>query len=113
MDDKKLLRDAYQVLHAHAEPNINVERVKQRIQARLGDDLNKYGFEDPYYPEILQYVLATGIYKLTPLLREFHIGYGRLAKIQLALEEAGILSPMGVNGQREVLKPAPLKVVNK
>lgn len=111
--DETLLRDAFEVLEAHADPNFNVELVKQRIKARLGDDLSGTGADDPYFPQVLQYVLATGHYQMNRLLREFWIGYSRIAKIQQALEDAGILTPAGDRGERQVLRPAPLRVVNE
>lgn len=109
--DEKLLRDCFEVLKAHAEPNINVELVKKRIMARLGDQLDGVGSADPYFPDVLQFVLSTGNCSMYGILREFWIGYRRIAHIQKALEETGIILPFGqgLNPDYKV----NLKVVSK
>jgi len=109
--DEILLRDAYEVLKAHAEPNFNVELVKKRIEARLGDKLDGVGAFDPYFPQALQFVLRTGKCGMEVMLREFWIGYNRIAKIQAALVDTGIILPFGA-GLNPNYKP-DLKVVNK
>lgn len=109
--DEILLRDVYEVLEAHAETNFNVELVKKRIQTRLGDKLEGVGAFDPYFPQILQFVLRTGQANMTKMLREFWIGYKRIALVQEALIETGIILPYG-EGLNPDYKPN-LKVVNK
>jgi S-DNA-T family DNA segregation ATPase FtsK/SpoIIIE len=39
--------------------------------------------------------------------RQFRIGYNRAARLVEAMEAAGLVSSMGINGQREVIAPGP------
>ncbi|WP_283248502.1 DNA translocase FtsK [Luteibacter aegosomatis] len=62
---------------------------------------------DPLYDEAAAFVLRTRRASISFVQRQFRIGYNRAARLVEAMESAGIVSPMGINGQREVIAPAP------
>ena len=62
---------------------------------------------DPLYDEAAAFVLRTRRASISFVQRQFRIGYNRAARLVEAMESAGIVSPMGINGQREVVAPAP------
>jgi len=62
---------------------------------------------DPLYDEAAAFVLRTRRASISFVQRQFRIGYNRAARLVEAMESAGIVSPMGINGQRDVIAPAP------
>mgnify|MGYP004723268763 CR=1 FL=1 len=62
---------------------------------------------DALYDEAAAFVLRTRRASISFVQRQFRIGYNRAARLVEAMESAGIVSPMGINGQREVIAPAP------
>ncbi|KJV36511.1 DNA translocase FtsK [Luteibacter yeojuensis] len=62
---------------------------------------------DPLYDEAAAFVLRTRRASISFVQRQFRIGYNRAARLVEAMENAGIVSPMGINGQRDVIAPAP------
>jgi S-DNA-T family DNA segregation ATPase FtsK/SpoIIIE len=62
---------------------------------------------DPLYDEAAAFVLRTRRASISFVQRQFRIGYNRAARLVEAMEAAGLVSPMGINGQRDVLAPAP------
>lgn len=60
---------------------------------------------DALYDEAVAFVLETRKASISSVQRKFRIGYNRAARIIEAMEAAGVVSPMGNNGQREVLAP--------
>jgi len=62
---------------------------------------------DPLYDEAAAFVLRTRRASISFVQRQFRIGYNRAARLVEAMEAAGLVSPMGINGQRDVLAPGP------
>ena len=78
-------------------------------EAATGGDL--FGGEggdteaDPLYDEAAAFVLNTRRASISSVQRQLRIGYNRAARLIEQMEAAGLVSPMGRNGQREVLAP--------
>lgn len=64
---------------------------------------------DPLYDEALAFVTETRKASISSVQRKLRIGYNRAARLIEAMEEAGVVSAMGTNGNREVLAPPPPK----
>ncbi|WP_331641168.1 DNA translocase FtsK [Luteibacter sp.] len=62
---------------------------------------------DPLYDEAAAFVLRTRRASISFVQRQFRIGYNRAARLVEAMESAGIVSSMGINGQRDVIAPVP------
>jgi S-DNA-T family DNA segregation ATPase FtsK/SpoIIIE len=61
---------------------------------------------DPLYDEAVSFVLRTRRASISSVQRQLRIGYNRAARLVEQMETAGLVSPMGNNGNREVLAPA-------
>ena len=68
-----------------------------------GDEENAES--DPLYDEAVKIVLETRRASISGVQRRLKIGYNRAARILEAMEDAGVVSPMESNGQREILVP--------
>jgi S-DNA-T family DNA segregation ATPase FtsK/SpoIIIE len=51
--------------------------------------------------------LRTRRASISSVQRQLRIGYNRAARLVEQMETAGLVSPMGTNGNREVLAPGP------
>jgi S-DNA-T family DNA segregation ATPase FtsK/SpoIIIE len=60
---------------------------------------------DPLYDEAVKIVVETRRASISGVQRRLKIGYNRAARILEAMENAGIVSSMESNGQREILVP--------
>jgi S-DNA-T family DNA segregation ATPase FtsK/SpoIIIE len=58
---------------------------------------------DPLYDEAVAIVLKTRRASISAVQRHLRIGYNRAARLIEAMEQAGLVSPMQSNGNREVL----------
>ncbi|TCJ20187.1 DNA translocase FtsK [Parasulfuritortus cantonensis] len=58
---------------------------------------------DPLYDEAVAIVLRTRRASISAVQRHLRIGYNRAARLIEAMEQAGLVSPMQSNGNREVL----------
>jgi S-DNA-T family DNA segregation ATPase FtsK/SpoIIIE len=65
--------------------------------------------QDALYDEVVQFVTQTQKASISSVQRRFKIGYNRAARLVDAMESAGVVSPMGNNGAREVLAPPPIR----
>ncbi|WP_352339524.1 DNA translocase FtsK 4TM domain-containing protein [Psychrobacter sp. 16-MNA-CIBAN-0192] len=61
------------------------------------------GEDDDLYNEAVGFILETRKVSASSIQRKFSIGYNRAARIVDSMEEAGIVSPMGKSGKRELL----------
>jgi len=61
---------------------------------------------DPLYDEAAAFVLNSRRASISSVQRQLRIGYNRAARLIEQMEAAGLVSPMGRNGQREVLAPS-------
>ena len=65
--------------------------------------------QDSLYDEAVAFVTETRRVSISSVQRKFKIGYNRSANIIDAMESAGVISPAGTNGAREVIAPPPVK----
>ncbi len=61
--------------------------------------------QDPLYDEAVKIVLETRKASISSIQRRLKIGYNRAANLVEAMESAGLVGPMGTNGQRDILIP--------
>ncbi len=64
---------------------------------------------DAVYDHALAFVTETRKVSISSIQRKFRIGYNRAARIVEQLEQNGVVSTAGHNGNREVLAPPPRK----
>jgi S-DNA-T family DNA segregation ATPase FtsK/SpoIIIE len=64
------------------------------------------GEADPLYDQAVQIVVQTRRPSISLVQRHLRIGYNRAARLIEQMEQAGLVSPMQANGNREVLVPA-------
>ncbi len=74
-----------------------------------GGDLGAEGGEaeeaDPLYDQAVEVVLKTRRPSISLVQRHLRIGYNRAARLIEQMERSGLISPMGSNGNREVVVP--------
>ncbi len=63
------------------------------------------GEADSLYDEAVQIVMQTRKASISGVQRRLRVGYNRAARLIEAMEEAGLVSGVGSNGQREVIVP--------
>ncbi|WP_084493481.1 DNA translocase FtsK [Brackiella oedipodis] len=61
---------------------------------------------DPLYDQAVEIVIRTRKASISSVQRQLRIGYNRAARLLEQMEQAGLVSPMQSNNQREVLIPA-------
>ncbi len=61
---------------------------------------------DPLYDRAVEVVLQTRRPSISLVQRHLRIGYNRAARLIEQMERAGLVTPMGANGNREVVVPA-------
>ena len=61
---------------------------------------------DPLYDQAVEVVLKTRRPSISLVQRHLRIGYNRAARLIEQMERSGLVSPMGANGNREVIVPA-------
>ena len=64
------------------------------------------GESDPMYDQAVAIVLQHKRASISLVQRHLRIGYNRAARLIEQMERAGLVSPMGSNGNREVIVPA-------
>ena len=86
-----------------------VEGVLEGAGGDEGDGVALEGADaesDPLYDQAVAVVLKTRRPSISLVQRHLRIGYNRSARLIEQMERAGLVSPMGANGNREVLVPA-------
>ncbi|GGO76902.1 hypothetical protein GCM10011348_05210 [Marinobacterium nitratireducens] len=63
--------------------------------------------QDPLYDEAVAFVTESRKASISSVQRKLKIGYNRAARMIETMEEAGVVTPAGSNGQREVIAPPP------
>jgi S-DNA-T family DNA segregation ATPase FtsK/SpoIIIE len=95
-------------LKAHAEPNY-VEGVLDapdvEADAAAADPLGGDAENDPLYDQAVEVVLKTRRASISLVQRHLRIGYNRAARLIEQMEQAGLVSPMQSNGNRDILVP--------
>ena len=61
--------------------------------------------DDSLYDEAVEFVIQSRRASISSVQRKLRIGYNRAARLIEAMEEAGVVTPMNSNGNREVLVP--------
>jgi S-DNA-T family DNA segregation ATPase FtsK/SpoIIIE len=64
------------------------------------------GEKDPMYDQAVEVVLKDRKASISYVQRKLRIGYNRSARLLEDMENAGIVSALGANGQRDILVPA-------
>ena len=65
------------------------------------------GESDELYDEAVAFVTQSRRASISAVQRRLRIGYNRAARLIETMEEAGVVSPMASNGNREVLVAPP------
>ena len=69
------------------------------------DAADKSAEADPLYDDAVAYVLKSRRASISAVQRQLRIGYNRAARLVEAMENAGLVSSMQTNGNREVIAP--------
>ncbi|MDA9556023.1 DNA translocase FtsK 4TM domain-containing protein [Vibrio sp.] len=77
-----------------------------------GEEGESAGDKDALFDEVVEFVVESRKVSISSVQRRFRIGYNRAARIVEELESEGIVSSAGNNGSREVLAPAPNRMMN-
>ena len=64
------------------------------------------GEQDPMYDQAVEVVLKDRKASISYVQRKLRIGYNRSARLLEDMENAGVVSALGANGQRDILVPA-------
>ena len=73
----------------------------------IASEEDEDGEKDELYDEAVAFVAQSRRASISAVQRRLRIGYNRAARMIETMEEAGVLSPMASNGNREVLIPPP------
>ena len=95
-------------LKTQGEPNY-IDGVLEggTVDGEGGGDADGGGGErDPMYDQAVEIVLKNRKASISLVQRHLKIGYNRAARMLEEMENAGVVSAMGSNGQREILVPA-------
>ncbi len=76
------------------------------MDAAPGGGGDSEGEADPLYDQAVEVVIKTRRPSISLVQRHLRIGYNRAARLIEQMERAGLVSPMGSNGNREVIVPA-------
>ncbi|RDI99090.1 DNA translocase FtsK [Dyella solisilvae] len=98
-------------LKLYGEPDYKDEILAGPPSEGSGELFNEDGADaelDPLYDEAAAFVLRSRRASISFVQRQFRIGYNRAARLVEAMEAAGLVSSMGINGQREVIAPGPV-----
>ncbi|MFC4525631.1 DNA translocase FtsK 4TM domain-containing protein [Dyella halodurans] len=97
-------------LKQYGEPDYKDEILAGPPSEAQGDLLGEEAGDaelDPLYDEAAAFVLRSRRASISFVQRQFRIGYNRAARLVEAMEAAGLVSSMGINGQRDVIAPGP------
>ena len=86
----------------------DVDYLEEVTKAPEVADINTEGGDsekDEFYDQAVSFVLETRRASISAVQRKFRIGYNRAARLIEAMEDAGLVSEMNSNGNREVLAP--------
>ena len=73
----------------------------------IASDEDDDGEKDELYDEAVAFVAQSRRASISAVQRRLRVGYNRAERIIETMEEAGVVSPMATNGNREVLIPPP------
>ncbi len=75
----------------------------------ISGGLDEDSEQDALYDEAVAFVTESRRASISSVQRKLKIGYNRAARIIETMEVAGVVSPAGHNGNREVIAPPPVK----
>lgn len=109
VDDDEVHR-VVDYLKAQGEPDYIDGILEGGTPGETGDGVNAVtGFvdaeSDPLYDQAVAVVMETQRASISGVQRQLRVGYNRAARLIEEMEKAGIVSPMGPNGNREILVP--------
>lgn len=95
-------------LRQHGEPNYVDGLLEGAVEGETGDGVGSVtGFTDaetdPLYDQAVELVLKNRRASISSVQRYLRIGYNRAARLLEQMEQAGLVSPMQPNGNREIL----------
>src|SRR5690554_498564 len=98
-------------LKQQGEPNYVDGILEGTVEGETGDGVGSVtGFtdveSDPLYDQAVELVLKNRRASISSVQRYLRIGYNRAARLLEQMEQAGLVSPMQSNGNREILVPA-------
>ncbi|NLY27615.1 MAG: DNA translocase FtsK [Alcaligenaceae bacterium] len=98
-------------LKAHGEPNYIEGLLEGAPEGETGDGVSPVtGFadaeSDPLYDQAVEIVLKNRKASISSVQRHLRVGYNRAARLLEQMEQAGLVSAMQTNGNREILVPA-------
>mgnify|MGYP002400940300 FL=1 len=98
-------------LKEQGEPNYVDGLLEGAVEGETGDGVGSVtGFtdseSDPLYDQAVELVLKNRRASISSVQRYLRIGYNRAARLLEQMEQAGLVSPMQANGNREILVPA-------
>lgn len=109
VDDHEVVR-VVEHLRAAAEPDY-IDFAEEPLDESGGLDADLGGEgdgeRDALYDQAVRVVTESGRASASGIQRRLKIGYNRAARLIETMEHAGIVSPQGSNGMREVLAPPP------
>ncbi|MCK2125564.1 DNA translocase FtsK 4TM domain-containing protein [Thauera aromatica] len=79
---------------------------EDELDGALGGGEGGEGEADPLYDQAVEVVIRTRRPSISLVQRHLRIGYNRAARLIEQMERAGLVSPMGSNGNRDVIVPA-------
>ena len=77
------------------------------LDGESGDPLGEDAEKDELYDQAVRFVTETRKASISSVQRRLKVGYNRAARMIEQMELTGVITPMGDNGMREVLAPAP------
>lgn len=98
-------------LKAQGEPNYIDGLLEGALEGETGDGVGGVtGFadaeSDPLYDQAVEVILKNRRASISSVQRHLRIGYNRAARLLEQMEQAGLVSAMQSNGNREILVPA-------
>jgi S-DNA-T family DNA segregation ATPase FtsK/SpoIIIE len=87
------------------KPSDDPESPQIDMLSTTSDD--KRNKDDSLYDQIVEFVTSSRKVSTSSVQRRFRIGYNRASVMVERMEASGVVSPMDVNGQRQVLAPPP------
>ena len=109
VDDHEVIR-VVEHLRAMGEPDY-IDLLEEPLDEGGGFEVDAGeagdGERDALYDQAVRIVTESGRASASGIQRRLKIGYNRAARLIEAMETAGVVSPQGSNGMRDVLAPAP------
>jgi S-DNA-T family DNA segregation ATPase FtsK/SpoIIIE len=98
-------------LKEHGEPDYIEGLLEGAVEGESGDGVNPAtgmadAEADPLYDQAVQVIIKNRRASISSVQRHLRIGYNRAARLLEQMEQAGLVSAMQPNGNREILVPA-------